>query len=105
MYSLLELTKNYIFCNNCGKCYIYKGSYEKHNKSCLKKIEEAELKNNTNMTDAINTANVMSFVDYNKMVQYNQHNQHNVLFETICSIYLFIVFLLLGFIKSIIIGF
>lgn len=107
MNTIIELTKSYIFCDNCGKCYIYKGSYEKHNKICSKKIEKTEIiKNkseesiNINMK-IIDTKYHNDYVDYNK----KKYNQQRKLIEIACPVYLFIVFLLLGFIKGMIVGF
>ena len=42
MYKLIEISKNYIFCDICGKCYIYKGSYKKHKLICEKKNDIIE---------------------------------------------------------------
>lgn len=118
MNSLLQITKSYFFCDYCGKCYIYKNSYEKHNKICSKKLESMDPVTIMNDDITLNKNNIINhtinhtinhihnnndkyIVDYNH-IKYNQHEQ---LVEIICPIYLFLLFLTLGFIKGIFVSF
>jgi hypothetical protein len=103
MNTLIEITKNYIFCEYCEKCYIYKGSYEKHLVICSKKeyniifsIKDTNLVSNEK-NDIIYELNPYEYelinIDREKMV------------ELICPGYLFLMALLFGFIKGLFIGF
>lgn len=125
MYNLIELTKNYFFCSVCGKCYIYKGSYEKHKLNCIDKNENND-KNNNNIEQNIiiknKTFNKESLYNNNsefytnkiikkeelyshsKKLQINHLNRNEFVLHIICPFYLFFCSLLLGMIKLIIYG-
>lgn len=116
MYKLIEISKNYIFCDICGKCYIYKGSYEKHKLICEKK------------NDIVEENIIMNKKDINKIDDFTSEDEpfsinemdcestirekfshklftRNEIAEIICPFYLFFCALIFGFIKGIFQGF
>lgn len=125
-YKFIEISKNYFFCDLCGKCYIYRGSYEKHKLICEKK------KNKNNIIDNIDflieenkiiNKNGVSKIQYNDSsigILYEDEEDYNIkrrekpdykflnnndFVEIICPFYLFFMTLILGFIKGIFCGF
>jgi len=108
MNAIIEITKSYIFCEYCGKCYIYKGSHEKHRVICSKKED--------NIIFSIKDTNVVSN-EKNDMIyevnpyeyEYENYELINIdrekMVELIIPVYLFFMTLLFGFIKGIFIGF
>lgn len=125
MYNLIELTKNYFFCIVCGKCYIYKGSYEKHKLNCtgennykmnnnIKKNiiiknktfnKEWSLYNNRtdNYTNEIIKKSEIK-LDNREKLKINELNRDKLIVEIICPFYLFFCSLILGMIKLIFCG-
>lgn len=106
MNAIIEITKSYIFCEYCGKCYIYKGSHEKHLVICGKKED--------NIIFSINDTNVVSNEKNDIIYELNLYDNENYelinidrekMVELICPVYLFFMTLLFGFIKGIFIGF
>ena len=123
-YKIVEIGKNYIFCDICGKCYIYKGSYEKHKLICEKKndknennyiflIEENINININNDLQSIKIYNDVDELDENiKDCNINQREKLHIkslknedMIEIICPFYLFFILLILGFIKGLFCGF
>lgn len=118
-YKLIEVGKNYIFCDLCGKCYIYRGSYEKHKLMCEKKndnnflIEENVIirKNESNKIEnnELETRKFdedeMDYIEERREKLENKVFNKDDLVEIVCPFYLFFVSLILGFIKGIFCGF
>jgi hypothetical protein len=122
-YKIIEIGKNYIYCDLCGKCYIYKGSYEKHKLICEKKSDKIKdnntflIEENKIINDNIQNKNyykededemIENIMDYN----INQREKITIkslkyedMIEIICPIYLFFLALIFGFIKGVFCGF
>jgi len=116
MYKLIEISKNYIFCDICGKCYIYKGSYEKHKLLCEKKNDIIEENIIMNKKDIYKIENFTSKEEYFSIDEIDCESTTREKFtdksftrdeivEMICPFYLFFCALILGFIKGIFQGF
>ena len=95
MYKIIELSKNYLFCYICGKCYIYKGSYEKHKLICNK--------NEINILDCeiISEENDIDYKNENRVKINYKILSNREMMELICPFYLFFCSLFFGFIKMI----
>lgn len=119
MNAIIEITKSYIFCEYCEKCYIYKGSYEKHRVICSKKEDNIIFSIKDTNSDS-NEKNDMIYevnsYDNEYEFQFDVYNQNienyefkntdrEKMVELICPFYLFIMALLFGFIKGLFIGF
>lgn len=117
-YKIIEIGKNYLFCDLCGKCYIYKGSYEKHKLICEKKNDinffiEENLIVKKGPTHCVEKYSDIDELDENdKVYDMNQREKFkNKLFkredivEIICPFYLFFMTIIIGFIKGIFCGF
>lgn len=118
-YKIIEIGKNYLFCDVCGKCYIYKGSYEKHKLICEKKnninnfsIQENIIikKGNSLCLENYNDMdkldeNVKDYDIYQREKFKNKSFKREDMVEIICPFYLFLITIILGFIKGIFCGF
>ena len=112
MNAFIEITKSYIFCEYCEKCYIYKGSYEKHLVICSKKEDNIifSIKDTNSVSneknDIIYELNPYEYEYENEYENYELINiDREKMVELICPGYLFLMALLFGFIKGLFIGF
>jgi hypothetical protein len=111
MDKIIEYTKSYIFCENCGKCYIYKGSYEKHILGCSKK-NDIVIQNNIILSDNNIKFDIIdkdqepySGEKLDEIIDKEFLIEQEKIVEFVTLLYLFFVTLILGFIKGIFIGF
>jgi hypothetical protein len=108
IHQIIQYTKQYFFCNICDKCYIYKGSYDKHKKVCITLYNDDDIIDN-NIDDDIIDNNIDDNTD---IIIYKKNNELNQCYkidqntiDIIYPVYLFIIALFFGFIKEVCIGF
>jgi hypothetical protein len=112
MDKIIEYTKSYIFCERCGKCYMYKGSYEKHKLACSK-IEVINVgniilspENNIKFETPTDKDNELySREKLDEILDKEFLIEQEKLMDFLILLYLFTMTVILGFMKGIFMGF